>query len=116
MRTEHFTLNLARKYVGGTYHVQIGIHHRDSRDITIPVGVKHVDSDGCGIFSTVISDAASFPGLPLEARSVRVTEYRKVIYLPAWVFWSYEFDMSNRFQRISKRKKDASSQDLPERR
>jgi len=68
-RTEHFTLNLASKYVGGPYQTQIGIHQQDSRDVTLPGGVKHVDSDGSGIFSLVISDAASFPGLPLEARA-----------------------------------------------
>ena len=42
---------------------------QESLDASIPAGVKHVDSDGSGIFSPVISDAASFPGLPLEARA-----------------------------------------------
>ena len=47
-----------------------GFDRQGSLDAAIPAGVKHVDSDGFGIFSLVISDAASSPGLPLEARAL----------------------------------------------
>ena len=40
---------------------------QESLDAAISAGVKYVDSDGFGIFSLAINDAASFPGLPLEA-------------------------------------------------
>ena len=50
-------------------NLQLIICLLESLDATIPAGVKHVDSDGSGIFSLGISDAASFPGLSLEARA-----------------------------------------------
>ena len=53
----------------GLTNLKPGFDRQESLDATIPVGVKHVDSDGSEIFSPVISDAASFPGLPLEARA-----------------------------------------------
>ena len=64
-----FTLILAYKYSGGAYQAQTGIHEQDSRAVTLPVGVDHVDSDGSGLCFFVISDIPSFPGLPLEARA-----------------------------------------------
>jgi hypothetical protein len=69
IRTEHFTLSLSSKYADGPQQARTGIHQRDSREVTIPVGAKHVDSDGSGICFLVISDTASFSGVSLQARA-----------------------------------------------
>lgn len=69
IRTEHFTLNLSSKYADGPQQAHTAIHQRDSRKVTIPLEVKNVDSNRSGICFFVISDTASFAGLPLEARA-----------------------------------------------
>jgi hypothetical protein len=74
IRTGHFTLDLTSKYAGGPQQAHTGIRHCDGHEVTIPAGVKHVNSNRSGILSLVISSAARFAGLPLEA----CTHYRTI--------------------------------------